>query len=166
MKQAFRTVVAFRWKVQMIGYWALYLCQGAFLGVLGPSLSEMATHESPVATYGPLFAAHGCGAILSAAFLADFVIRVCLINYGRAGLHMMLGTMALIITVWMATLPAINRWGGYEWVTLFSFLKGVVVAIANVTISKCAAWSASDNINTKRVVNSLNGAFACGTVLV
>ncbi|RLO04061.1 hypothetical protein DYB28_007162, partial [Aphanomyces astaci] len=37
----------------------------------------------------------------------------------------------------------------------------------NVTINKCAAWTTAGNeATTRRVVNSLNGAFAVGTVLV
>ncbi|ETW02571.1 hypothetical protein H310_06050 [Aphanomyces invadans] len=167
MLQFVRAIAAFRWKGQMIGYWLIYLSQGAFLGALGPALQEMSYQGNAVSSYNPAFAWHALGSILSAGFLSEVLVQACLSSFlGRTGLHIMLGTMSIALTAWYVCLPWVNQWGGSEWASCFFFVKGCVVAIVNVTINKCAAWTASGNeATTRRVVNSLNGAFAVGTVV-
>ncbi|RHX97250.1 hypothetical protein DYB25_007381 [Aphanomyces astaci] len=152
----------------MIGYWLIYLSQGAFLGALGPALQEMSYQGNAVSSYNPAFAWHALGSILSVGFLAEVLVQACLSSIlGRTGLHIMLGTMSILLTAWYVCLPWVNQWGGSEWASCFFFVKGVIVAIVNVTINKCAAWTTAGNeATTRRVVNSLNGAFAVGTVLV
>ncbi|KAF0684997.1 Aste57867_23026 [Aphanomyces stellatus] len=167
MIQSLKAVASFRWKAQMIGYWCIYLSQGAFLGVLGPALQEMSSPGNAVSQYNPAFAYHGLGAILTAGFFSEVLIHACLHSMlGRTGLHIMLGTVSLLLTAWYVALPWVNQAGGSDWTSAFFFVKGCLVALANVTINKCAAWTVWKNEGmTRRVVNSLNGAFACGTVL-
>ncbi|OQR86492.1 transmembrane protein [Achlya hypogyna] len=164
---AIKAIAAFRWKGQMIGYWALYLSQGAFLGSFGPALQEMSSDRDSVADYNPAFALHGLAAIVSAGFFGDIFIQKCLkSSFGRTGLHLLLGTLAVFLSAWYVCMPLVNRYGGHQWVAFYMLLKGFLIAICNVVINKCAAWTVSNNTAVKRrVVNSLNGAFACGTIL-
>ncbi|RHY31082.1 hypothetical protein DYB32_003780 [Aphanomyces invadans] len=151
MLQFVRAIAAFRWKGQMIGYWLIYLSQGAFLGALGPALQEMSYQGNAVSSYNPAFAWHALGSILSAGFLSEVLVQACLSSFlGRTGLHIMLGTMSIALTAWYVCLPWVNQWGGSEWASCFFFVKGCVVAIVNVTINKCAAWTASGNEATTR----------------
>ncbi|KDO24170.1 hypothetical protein SPRG_10598 [Saprolegnia parasitica CBS 223.65] len=165
---AIKAIFAFRWKGQMVGYWALYLSQGAFLGSFGPALQEMSSSRDSVADYNPAFALHGLAAIVSAGFFGDILIHKCLLSsFGRTGLHLVLGTLALLLAAWYVCMPYVNRYGGHQWVSFYMILKGFLIAISNVVINKCAAWTVPDNntVLKRRVVNSLNGAFACGTIL-
>ncbi|OQS02000.1 transmembrane protein [Thraustotheca clavata] len=162
-----RAISSFRWKGQMVGYWALYLSQGAFLGSFGPALQEMSSKRDSVADYNPAFALHGIAAIISAGFFGDVFIQKCMkSSLGRTSLHLLLGTLAFLLAVWYFCMPFVNQYGGHQWVTFYMVIKGFLIAISNVVINKCVAWTVSDNPQVKRrVVNSLNGAFACGTIL-
>ncbi|KAG9402256.1 hypothetical protein AC1031_006881 [Aphanomyces cochlioides] len=166
MIQTFKAIASFRWKAQMLGYWLIYLSQGAFFGALGPTLQELSYQGNAVSTYNPAFAWHGLGAILTAGFFSEVLIQACLSSkLERSALHLMLGVFSLLLAGWYVALPWVNQAGGSEWSSWFFFIKGCIVAIANVTINKCAAWAAAGNeATTRRVVNSLNGAFAVGTV--
>ncbi|GLD98419.1 hypothetical protein PINS_up007116 [Pythium insidiosum] len=157
------------YELQLFAYRLIYVFQGAFFGLLGPSLSFFSTLaltksdlHSPVSSFGPIFAAHG-GAALVMSFMSELVLNVAiemeLMKYLMAGLLVCSGA-------WYACLPAVAGATGSLGVSVYFIAKGVWTALINISLNRCCLWIAGDKIEDGRsLVTAMNFAYGFGTML-
>lgn len=140
------------YELQLFAYRFIYVLQGAFMGLLGPSLqyfSQLAKTtsnlDSPVSSFGPIFSAHG-GAALLMSFVSELVLNVTiemsLMKYLMVGILLASGG-------WYACLTPVAAASGNLGVSIYFIAKGV--------------WSALLNITSVHLFFS-SSAFACGVV--
>ncbi|KAJ0394233.1 hypothetical protein P43SY_003572 [Pythium insidiosum] len=156
-------------ELQLFAYRLIYVLQGAFFGLLGPSLSFFSTLalqtsnlHSPVSSFGPIFAAHG-GAALVMSFMSELVLNVAiemdLMKYLMMGLLACSGA-------WYACLPAVAGATGSLGVSVYFIAKGVWTALINISLNRCCLWIAGDKIeNGRSLVTAMNFAYGFGTML-
>lgn len=124
------------YELQLFAYRFIYVLQGAFMGLLGPSLqyfSQLAFTtsglSSPVSSFGPIFAAHG-GAALLMSFVSELVLNVTiemsLMKYLTIGLLLASGA-------WYACLPPVAAATGNLGVSIYFIAKGVWSALLNIS---------------------------------
>ncbi|TMW57846.1 hypothetical protein Poli38472_013320 [Pythium oligandrum] len=157
------------YEFQLFAYRIIYVFQGVFLGLLGPSLSYFSTLalnnagiNSPVASYGSIFSAHG-GAALVMSFVSELVLNVSiemdLMKNLMVGLLLCSGT-------WYACLPSVAAASGSLGVNVYFIAKGFWTALLNISLNRCTLWIAGDTIEYGRsLVTSMNFAYGFGTVL-
>lgn len=124
------------YELQLFAYRFIYVLQGAFMGLLGPSLqyfSQLAFTTSglisPVSSFGPIFAAHG-GAALLMSFVSELVLNVTiemsLMKYLTIGLLLASGA-------WYACLTPVAAASGNLGVCIYFIAKGVWCALLNIS---------------------------------
>lgn len=157
------------YELHLFAFRLIYVLQGVFMGLLGPSLGFFSTLaksksnlNSPVASFGPIFAAHG-GAALIMSFMSEIVLNVVvemeLIKYLILALLVFMGT-------WYAFLPAVAAASGSLGVSVYFIAKGFWTALLNISLNRCCLWIAGDRIEKgRRLVTSMNFALGLGTVL-
>uniref|UniRef100_K3WY73 Major facilitator superfamily (MFS) profile domain-containing protein n=1 Tax=Globisporangium ultimum (strain ATCC 200006 / CBS 805.95 / DAOM BR144) TaxID=431595 RepID=K3WY73_GLOUD len=155
--------------LQLFAYRFIYVLQGAFMGLLGPSLqyfSQLALTTSnlnnPVSSFGPIFAAHG-GAALLMSFVSELVLNVTIeMNLMK---YLMVGIL-LSSGAWYACLTPVAAASGNLGVGIYFIAKGVWSALLNITLNRCVLWVAGEKIERGRsLVTSLNFAYGFGAVL-
>lgn len=157
------------YELQLTAYRMIYVVQGAFLGLLGPSLSyfsklalDQSQLNSPVSSFGPIFAAHG-GAALIMSFMSELVLNVAI------EMDIMKNIIVGLLFsggVWYACLPAVAGATGNLGVSIYFIAKGFWTALLNISINRCCLWVAGDHIELGRsLVTSMNFAYGLGTVL-
>lgn len=123
-------------ELQLFAYRFIYVLQGAFMGLLGPSLQYFSQRTatssgltSPVSSFGPIFAAHG-GAALLMSFVSELVLNVAiemsLMKYLMVGLLLASGG-------WYACLPPVAAASGSLGVCIYFIAKGVWSALLNIS---------------------------------
>lgn len=128
-------------ELQLLAYRWIYVLQGAFLGLLGPALQHFsqlardgADLDSPVSSFGPIFAAHG-GAALVMSFVSELVLNVAIemsvLKYLMVGLLLASGA-------WYACLPPVAATSGSLGVGVYFIAKGVWSALLNISYVACA----------------------------
>lgn len=129
-------------EMQLFAYRFIYVLQGVFMGLLGPSLnyfSEVALVNSqltsPIASFGPIFAAHG-GAALVMSFMSEIVLTVAvekdLIKY-------LMVFILLCSSAWYACLPPLAAASGSLGVSLFFIAKGFWASLLNISyVGSCS----------------------------
>lgn len=127
-------------ELQLLAYRLIYVLQGAFLGLLGPALqhfSQLARDgaglDSPVSSFGPIFAAHG-GAALLVSFVSELVLNVAIemsvLKYLMLGLLLASGA-------WYACLPPVAAASGSLGVAVYFIAKGGWSALLNISCVPC-----------------------------
>nr|CCA27360.1 transmembrane protein putative [Albugo laibachii Nc14] len=154
--------------VQILSYQFIYVLQGMFLGLLGPSLgyfsvqaSYVSKIQSPVASFGPIFSAHG-GAALMMSFMSELIIS-SFIKQDRVKLLLLL--LLACSSIWYALLTTLAGYGGSLGVSIYFIAKGFWSSLLNISISRCCLWITGEKIeNGRRLITSLNIAFGIGTI--
>ncbi|GMF45971.1 unnamed protein product [Phytophthora fragariaefolia] len=122
--------------LQLLAYRAIYVLQGAFMGMLGPGLvffSALAEKQSgmvaPVYGFGPIFAAHG-GAALVMSFMSDFVLTFFT---EKDFMKQLIVVLLLGSGAWYACLTPVAAATGNVGVGVFFIAKGFWTALLNIT---------------------------------
>ncbi|DAZ93619.1 TPA: hypothetical protein N0F65_003759 [Lagenidium giganteum] len=157
------------YELHLFAYRLIYVIQGAFMGLLGPSLGHFsmmalktAGLNSPVASFGPIFAAHG-GAALVMSFMSEIVLNVAI---EKDLMKYLMIVVLLCSGVWYACLPAVAAASGSLGVSIYFIAKGVWTALLNISLNRCCLWVAGEKVEKgRRLITYMNVAFGLGTVL-
>lgn len=122
--------------LQLLAYRSIYVLQGAFMGMLGPTLvffSDLAAEQSglaaPVYGFGPIFAAHG-GAALVMSFMSDFVLTYFT---EKDFMKQLIVVLLLCSGAWYACLTPVAAATGNVGVGVYFIAKGFWTALLNIT---------------------------------
>jgi hypothetical protein len=123
-------------RLQLLAYRAIYVVQGAFMGLLGPTLvyfsalaRETSQLDAPVYGFGPIFAAHG-GAALVTSFMSELVLRVAI---ERSFVKQLVVALLLCSGGWYACLAPVAAATGNLGVGIFFIAKGGWTALLNIS---------------------------------
>lgn len=123
-------------RLQLAAYKAIYVVQGAFMGLLGPALvffsaiaREKSQLDAPVYGFGPIFAAHG-GAALVTSFMSELVLRVAI---ERNVIKQLVVALLLCSGGWYACLAPVAAATGNLGVGIYFIAKGVWTALLNIS---------------------------------
>ncbi|KAH7462978.1 hypothetical protein PRIC2_001541 [Phytophthora ramorum] len=158
-----------QYALQLLAYRAIYVLQGVFMGMLGPSLvffSELATQQSglvaPVCGFGPIFAAHG-GAALVMSFMSDFVLTYFT---EKQFMKQLIVVLLLCSGAWYACLTPVAAATGNVGVGVYFIAKGFWTALLNITLNRCSLWIAGEKDQRRRsIITSMNTNYGLGCVL-
>ncbi|KAL3664148.1 hypothetical protein V7S43_011030 [Phytophthora oleae] len=158
-----------QYALQLLAYRAIYVLQGAFMGMLGPALvffSALAQEQSgllaPVHGFGPIFAAHG-GAALVMSFMSDFVLTYFT---EKDYMKQLIVVLLLCSGAWYACLAPVAAATGNVGVGLYFIAKGFWTALLNITLNRCSLWIAGEKDQRRRsIVTSMNINYGLGCVL-
>lgn len=125
------------YEAQILSYQFIYMLQGMFLGLLGPSLgyfsvkaSYVSKIQSPVASFGPIFSAHG-GAALMMSFMSELILS-SFIKKERVKLLLLL--LLGGSSIWYALLTSLAGYGGSLGVSIYFIAKGFWSSLLNISL--------------------------------
>ncbi|KAG7399836.1 hypothetical protein PHYBOEH_007835 [Phytophthora boehmeriae] len=155
--------------LQLMAYRVIYLLQGSFIGMLGPTLvffSTLATQQSgllaPVYGFGPIFAAHG-GAALVMSFMSELVLSYTTEN---EFMKQLIVVLLVCSGAWYACLTPIAAATGNLGVGLYFIAKGFWTALLNIALNRCCLWVAGEKVERGRsLVTSMNVHYGLGCLL-
>ncbi|KAG7378951.1 hypothetical protein PHYPSEUDO_009281 [Phytophthora pseudosyringae] len=158
-----------QYALQLLAYRAIYVLQGAFMGMLGPALvffSALAEQQAglvaPVCGFGPIFAAHG-GAALVMSFMSDFVLTYFT---EKQFMKQLIVVLLLCSGAWYACLTPVAAATGNVGVGVFFIAKGFWTALLNITLNRCSLWIAGEKDQRRRsIITSMNINYGLGCLL-
>lgn len=177
-------------RLQLLAYRGIYVIQGAFMGLLGPSLvyfsalaRETSQLDAPIYGFGPIFAAHG-GAALVTSFMSELVLRVAI---ERSFIKQLVVALLVCSGGWYACLAPVAAATGNLGVGIYFIAKGGWTALLNISyvcgvafyvcysvdahtrlcrLNRCCLWIAGDKIERGRsLVTSMNLHYGLGTFI-
>eukprot|EP00644_Phytophthora_capsici_P015014 jgi/Phyca11/11619/fgenesh1_pm.PHYCAscaffold_76_\ len=133
-----------QYALQLLAYRAIYVLQGAFMGMLGPGLVFFS-------------------ALAQEHFMSDFVLTYFT---EKDFMKQLIVVLLLCSGAWYACLTPVAAATGNVGVGLFFIAKGFWTALLNITLNRCSLWIAGEKDQRRRsIVTSMNINYGLGCVL-
>ncbi|EEY68127.1 uncharacterized protein PITG_04505 [Phytophthora infestans T30-4] len=133
-----------QYALQLMAYRAIYVLQGAFMGMLGPALvffSELAQGN----------------------FMSDFVLTFFT---EKEFMKQLIVVLLLCSGAWYACLTPVAAATGNVGVGVFFIAKGFWTALLNITLNRCSMWIAGEKDQRRRsIITSMNINYGLGSLL-
>ncbi|EGZ25086.1 hypothetical protein PHYSODRAFT_482466 [Phytophthora sojae] len=130
--------------LQLLAYRSIYVLQGAFMGMLGPTL----------VFFSDLAAEH---------FMSDFVLTYFT---EKDFMKQLIVVLLLCSGAWYACLTPVAAATGNVGVGVYFIAKGFWTALLNITLNRCSLWIAGEKDPRRRgIITSMNMNYGVGCVL-